>query len=118
MYVRPPARHRHLEVRAGAGHEEAEMAEHALDLRQAEIKAREPLRLAKREIDDAIGKRHLARDRDFRWRAAAKVDHHPGRQLEAGDHEGRVDAALEAIARVRIDAELAAGLRDVGLVPQ
>jgi hypothetical protein len=30
----------------------------------------------------------------------------------------RIDAALEAIARVRIDAELAPGLRDVERIPQ
>ena len=40
------------------------------------------------------------------------------RQLQAGDHEIRIDAALEAVARVGIDAELAPGLRDVELVPQ
>ena len=38
--------------------------------------------------------------------------------LEPRHHEGGIDAALEAIARIRIDAELAAGLRDVDLVPQ
>ncbi len=40
------------------------------------------------------------------------------RELEARQQEGRIDAALEAIARVRIDAELAAGLRDVERLPQ
>ena len=41
-----------------------------------------------------------------------------GRELEARQHEGRIDAALEAIARIGIDAELAAGLRDVERIPQ
>ena len=45
--------------------------------------------------------------------AAAEIEHHRGRELEARQHEGGIDAALEAVARVRIDAELAAGLRDV-----
>ena len=40
------------------------------------------------------------------------------RELGAGNAELRIDAALEAIARVGDDAELAAGLRDVGRVPQ
>ena len=39
-------------------------------------------------------------------------------KLEARHQEGRVDAALEPVARVRVDAELAAGLRDVELVPK
>ena len=38
--------------------------------------------------------------------------------LQPRHHEGRIDAALEPIARIRIDAELAAGLGDVDLVPQ
>ena len=41
-----------------------------------------------------------------------------GRQLQPRHHEVRIDAALEAIARVRIDAELAPGLRDVERRPQ
>ena len=53
-----------------------------------------------------------------RRRAAAEVEHHLGRELEPRHHEVRIDAALEAIARVRIDAELAAGLRDVERLPQ
>jgi len=44
--------------------------------------------------------------------------HQARREFEPRHHEGRIDAALEAIARVRIDAELAAGLGDVDLVPQ
>ena len=53
-----------------------------------------------------------------RRRAAAEVEHHLGGELQARQHEGRIDAALEAIARVGIDAELAAGLRDVERLPQ
>ena len=55
----------------------------------------------------------IAGDHDLGRRAAAEIEHHLRRQLEAGQHEVRIDAALEAIARVGIDAELAAGLRDV-----
>ena len=58
-----------------------------------------------------------AGDDDLRRRAAAKVEHHAGRQFEARQHEGRIDAALEAVAGVGIDAELAAGLRDVASAP-
>ena len=38
-----------------------------------------------------------------------KIQDHAGRELEARQHEGRIDAALEAVARVGDDAELAAG---------
>ena len=38
--------------------------------------------------------------------------------LQARHHEIRVDATLEAIARVRVDAELASGLRDIERVPE
>ena len=60
----------------------------------------------------------LAGDDDLRRRAAAQVEHHLGGELEARQHEVRIDAALEAIARVGVDAELAAGLRDVERLPQ
>ena len=46
------------------------------------------------------------------------IEHHLGGELEAGQHECWIDAALEAVARVGIDGELAPGLRDVDLVPQ
>ena len=54
----------------------------------------------------------------LRCRAAAQFQHQPGRHFQSRHHEGRIDAALEAIARIGIDAELAAGLGDVDLVPQ
>ena len=50
--------------------------------------------------------------------AAAQIEHHLRREFEARHHEIRIDAALEAVARVGIDAELAAGLRDVDRLPQ
>ena len=40
------------------------------------------------------------------------------RQLESGHHEVRIDAALEAVARIGVDAELAPGRRDVVRIPQ
>ena len=60
----------------------------------------------------------LAGDGDLRRLAAAEIEHHPGRELEARHHEGRIDAALEAVARVGVDAELAAGLGDVERLPE
>ncbi len=55
---------------------------------------------------------------DFRRHAAAKIEHHFGRQIETGKHESRIDATLEPITGIGIDAELAAGPGDVDLVPQ
>ncbi len=80
--------------------------------------AGETLDLAQREIDHAILAEGIADDDVLRRRAAAHLHHEPGREFEPGHHEGGIDAALEAIAGVRIDAELAAGLGDVDLVPQ
>ena len=101
-----------------AGDEEAEPAEHALHLGERHVEAGEALHLAEREIDDGSGDLRIAGDDDLRRLAAAEVEHHPGRELQARHHEGRIDAALEAIARIGIDAELAAGLRDVERLPQ
>ena len=119
VHVGAPGRHRDLHHRAAAGHHEAEMAEDALHLRQR--RRRSPARRltsVEREIDHAIVAEGIADDDIFRRRAAAQLHHQPGRHLQPRHHEGRIDAALETIARVRIDAELAAGLRDVDLVPQ
>ena len=66
----------------------------------------------------AIVGRLAANHHDLRRRAAAQVEHHLGRQFETRHHEIRIDAALEAIARIGIDAELAAGLRDVDRIPE
>ena len=41
--------------------------------------------------------------------AAAEVEDHPGGELDAGGREGRVDAALEAVAGVGVDPQAPAG---------
>ena len=94
------------------------MAEDALHLGQRHLDAGETLDLCKRKIDHAILAELIADDDVLGRRAAAQFHHQLRRHLEAGHHEGGIDAALEAISRVRIDAELAAGLRDVDFVPQ
>ena len=45
--------------------------------------------------------------------AARQLDRHRGGDLQAGLDEGGIDAALEAAARVRDQAELLAGQRDM-----
>ena len=53
--------------------------------------------------------RHLARLRHFARRAAAEREDEPRRRLEAGPHEGGIEAALEAVARIALQIELAPG---------
>ncbi len=118
MHVRSPRGHRDLRHRAAAGDHEAEVTENPFHLRKRHLDSGEPPDFVKRKIDHAVVSEGLADDEIFRRRAAAYFHHQPGGHLKPRHHEGRVDAALEAIARVRIDAELAAGLRDVDLVPQ
>ena len=94
------------------------MAEDPLHLHQRHVDGCEPLHLVKREIDHAVFAKGVADHDIFGRRTAAHFHHQLGRHFEPGHHERRIDAALKTVARVGIDAELAAGLRDVDLVPQ
>ncbi len=117
MHVGPPRRDRDLDDRTGAGREEAEPAEHALDLGEGEFEAGETAHLLKREINHAVGDMNLAAGCDSRRCSAADVEDHPGREFEARHHEGGVNPALEAVPRIGIDVQLAAGVGDVDFVP-
>ncbi len=55
--------------------------------------------------------RRLAGDRDLARAAAAQVEHHLRGELQARQHELRIDAALEAETRVGLDIQRAAGAR-------
>ena len=101
-----------------ADRHEAEMAEDASHFGQRHLESGQAFDLAQREIDDAVLAEGVTDDDILRRRAAAELHDELGRELQPRHHEGRIDAALEPVARVRIDAELAAGLRDVDLVPQ
>ena len=94
------------------------MAEDAAHLDQRHFDAGQPLHLVEREVDDAILAMHLADDDSFGWLAAAQLQHQFGREFKPRHHERRIDAALEAIARIGVDAELATGMGDVDLVPE
>ena len=118
VHVGPPGGHRDLHHRAAAGDHEAEMAENPFHLRKRHVDAGEPPDFGERKINHAIVAEGLADHDIFGWRAAARLHDQPGGHFEPRHHEGRIDAALETVARVRIDAELAAGLGDVDLVPQ
>ena len=116
--VGSPRGHRDLHHRAAAGHHETEMAENALHLCQGHVDSGQSFDLGERKIDHAIVAEGVADHDVLRRRAAAQLHYQPGRHFQPRHHEGGIDAALEPITRVRIDAELAAGLRDVDLVPQ
>ena len=62
--------------------------------------------------------RHLAREGGLAWAAAAQIDHEAGGEVEPRQGEGRIDAALEAVAGVRDDAEAPAGAGDGARVPE
>ena len=64
-----------------------------------------------RKVTENRRMRRLAGDHQLRGLAAAKLQDHVGRDLGARLDEGRIDAALEAEARVGDDAELAARRR-------
>ena len=53
--------------------------------------------------------RNFPRHDGLRRLAAAQIEDHGGGDLDAVGHEGRIDAALEAVAGIGLDAELAAG---------
>ena len=112
--VGAPARHGHF-ARARL---EAEVRQDRQTLALGNVDADQPLHFAVGEVDDASRLIRVAGDDDARGLAAADVEHHARRELQAGHAELRIDAALETIARVGDDAELAAGLGDVDRVPQ
>ena len=94
------------------------LVEHAAHLGQARSRPASRFTSLSGKSIDLLRRFGLAGDGDLGRRAAAEVEHHLRRELEARQHEVRIDAALEAIARVGVDAELAAGLRDVDRLPQ
>ncbi len=94
------------------------MAQDTPGFGERDVDAGEALHFRQREVDQAVVAKGLADDDILRRRAATEFQDVFGREFQSRHHEGRIDAALEPIARIRIDAELAAGLRDVDLIPQ
>ena len=101
-----------------AGAEKAEFFQDTPQVRKRQFQPGEARQFAERKIDDLFLRRRIAGDNDFRRFAAAEVEHHLGRELKAGQHEGGIDTTLEAVARIGVDTELAAGLCDIELVPK
>ncbi len=94
------------------------MIEHTPYVSERHVEAAKTLELRQREVDDLFRRLGIAGDGDLRRRAADEIQHHMRRHVETRQHEGRIDAALEAVARVGIDGKLAAGPRNVDRLPQ
>jgi hypothetical protein len=90
-------------------HGEAESLQHGELLRRVDLHARERLHPVEAERDLDLADRRLSGDGELGRLSAAKLQDQARADLRSGLHEGRVDAALEPIACVRIDPEPAAG---------
>ena len=112
--VRPPGRHADPAVLDA----EAEPGQDRLALLARNVDADQAPDLAVGKVDRPLRRGRVARDDHPRRLAAADLEHELGREIAAGNAEVGIDAALEAVARVGDDAEPAAGLGDVGRVPQ
>ncbi len=62
--------------------------------------------------------RDFAYDDDLGGLAATEIDDQLRREFEAGNGEGRIDTAFEAMARIGMDRQATAGLRDVERIPE
>ena len=100
VHVRAPRWRRDLYALALPGDEEAKPPQHAPKLRQGDLDPGQPGHGIEREIDHQVGGARLGCDLVRGRRSAAEIEHHLGRELEPRQHESRVDAALEAIARI------------------
>ncbi len=96
----------------------AERGENALGLARRQVHAAQSrdARRAQREGAAPLGR--CAGDHDFRRLAAAERQDQAGREFGAPFDRGRVDAALEPVARVGFDAELAPRRRRADRVEQ
>ena len=123
MDIRPPAGCRHFHRCALAVHRKAQPLEGGADLLLLQPDAAELLHLCRCETDDGLGLGRSAGDLALGGRAAGDLQHHGGGEIEAGQDERRVDAALEAVAGVALHAGLAARRggaqrREVGALDQ
>ena len=101
-----------------SGNGKAELFQRASHFGDVQPQAGQPLDFAEGEVNGCRSIRRVARDEELGGRSAAHLQHQTRRQFGAGQGEGRIDAALEAIARIGDDGEFAAGLGDVLRAPQ
>ena len=96
----------------------AEFFENARHMGGIESEACETVDLAPRKINILRGCLGRTGDSEVRGFAAADVEHEMGGEFRARDAEGRINAALETVARVGHNAEGAARAGDGERVPQ
>src|SRR4030095_4049782 len=88
---------------------DAERREELLDLARLEFEPAQALDEAEVDLEGRIGLWRLTRDGDLACLAAAKLTHEVCGKLEPGNYKLGIDAALETIARVRLDIAPAPG---------
>src|SRR6516164_10238474 len=103
--VGAPRRRGRLEVLTLALELDGERSKELLDLAWLEREPAQALYEAEVELEGAVRLWRLSGDRDFARLAAAKLKHQVSGKLEARHHKLWIDAALEAVARVRLDIE-------------
>ncbi len=112
MDIGAPAWDRHVHDAVVAGlNTTAERFQDADLFRYRNIHAAQAQHPRRAQGQGAVPVRLLPGDHQLAGLAAADLQDQAGRDLGAGDHEGGIDAALEAVARVAVDRQLAAGLR-------
>ena len=105
-------------VGGGARHLEAEVFQDVDHFRAGHLEAGETRDFAFGEENADVGHRDRAGQRHGRRRPAAEIRDELGREIEAGQAEGRIDAALEAVAGIRDDAEPPPGRGDRVRAPE
>ena len=95
----------------------SEMFEDPRHFGGGKLDAGQPTHLAPGKDDAGLRLRHMAGKHDVGGHAAAYFEDELRRIVEAGQAEGRIDAALESIARIRDDAETPPATGDVFRVP-
>ncbi len=118
MHVRSPRRRGDPDLFPGARYPETELLQDESHLGHEQRQPGETFHLRPRKLDHRRRCRDLAGDLQLGWRAAAQVEDQFRREFGTRDAERRIDAALEAVSRVAVDAELAARQRDVERVPE
>jgi hypothetical protein len=88
-----------------AGEFDAERGEQPLDLARLQVEPAQTLHEARVEGERCVCLRRLSRHLDLAGGAAAKIAHERGRLFEPRNDEGGIDAALEAMTRVRLNVE-------------
>ena len=119
--IRTPGRNMHIGAVGIAGRAldgEAELFEDRRHFLHGEFEPGQARDFAPREEQRRARRRRMAGDDHLRGLAAAQLYDERRRQIAAGNIEGRIDAALEAVARIGRNAEATAGVGDVVGIPE